>query len=107
KPAAMGRTRLDNRTGSGVDPGAALQLSVTIESGNQMEVIFLLGQAADVDKVRGLVDRYSSPEQVESALDATRRWWDARLSVLQVRTPLLSADMLLNRWLLYQTLSCR
>ncbi len=107
RPAAMGRSRLDNRTGAGLDPGAALQLSVTIEAGHQMEVIFLLGQTENVEAVRAIVGRYSSPEQVESALAATRQWWDVRLGVLQVRTPLLSADMLLNRWLLYQTLSCR
>ena len=107
KPAAMERTRLDNRIGAGLDPAAALQLSVTIEPGHQMEVIFLLGQAENVDAVRAIVGRYSSPEQVESALAATRQWWDSRLGALKVRTPLLSADLLLNRWLLYQTLSCR
>ena len=107
KPAAMGRTRLDNRTGVGLDPAAALQLSVTIEAGHQMEVVFLLGQAENVEAVRALVGRYSNPEQVEAALSATRQWWDTRLGVLKVRTPLLSADLLLNRWLLYQTLSCR
>jgi cyclic beta-1,2-glucan synthetase len=107
KPAAMERTRLDNRAGAGLDPAAALQLSVTIEPGHQMEVIFLLGQAENVEAVRAIVGRYSNPGQVESALAATRQWWDRRLGVLQVRTPLLSADLLLNRWLLYQTLSCR
>ncbi len=107
RPAAMDRTRLDNRTGAALDPAAALQLSVTIEPGNRMEVIFLLGQAENVDAVRAIVGRYASPEQVENALAATRQWWDSRLGVLTVRTPLLSADLLLNRWLLYQTLSCR
>ncbi len=107
KPAAMDRTRLDNRTGAGLDPAAALQLSVTIEPGNRMEVIFLLGQAQNVDAVRAIVGRYSSPEQVETALAATRQWWDSRLGALTVRTPLLSVDLMLNRWLLYQTLSCR
>ena len=72
-----------------------------------MEVIFLLGQADNLDAVRAVVGRYSSPEQVENALAATRQWWDSRLGVLKVHTPLLSADLLLNRWLLYQTLSCR
>jgi cellobiose phosphorylase len=107
KPAAMERTRLDNRGGSELDPAAALQLSATIEPGHQMEIIFLLGQAENVDAVRAIVGRYSSPEQVEGALAATRRFWDSRLGALTVRTPLLSADLLLNRWLLYQTLSCR
>jgi cyclic beta-1,2-glucan synthetase len=106
-PAAMGRARLDNRVGAELDPAAALQLSVIIEPGSQMEVVFLLGQAENVDTVRAIVNRYSTPEQVENALAATRQWWDTRLGVLNVRTPLLSADLMLNRWLLYQSLSCR
>ena len=107
KPFAMERTHLNNRVGAGMDPAAALQLSVTIDPGHQMEVTFLLGQADNVDAVRTIVSRYASPEQVENSLAATRRWWDFRLGALTVRTPLLSADLLLNRWLLYQTLSCR
>ncbi len=107
KPAAMERAVLDNRTGAALDPAAAFQLSFAIEPGNQMEVIFLLGQTENVEAVRAIVGRYSSPEQVEKALAATRQWWDSRLGTMQVHTPLLSADLLLNRWLLYQALSCR
>jgi cyclic beta-1,2-glucan synthetase len=57
--------------------------------------------------MRDLVGRYQSAEQVEHALATTQRWWDTKLGALQVRTPLLSTDFLLNRWLPYQTLSCR
>ena len=44
---------------------------------------------------------------VESALEQTKAWWDDRLGTIQVHTPELAADFLINRWLLYQTLGCR
>ncbi len=54
-----------------------------------------------------MLARYQNGEQVEHALAATHQWWDSTLGALQVHTPLLSTDLLLNRWLLYQALSCR
>ena len=107
RPEALGRARLDNRTGAGLDPAGALQLAVTLEQGQQIEVTFLLGQAESLHDVRELVTRYSTPQQVEQALAATREAWDQRLGRLQVHTPLLSVDCFLNRWLVYQSLSCR
>jgi cyclic beta-1,2-glucan synthetase len=106
-PAAMGRERLDNRTGVGLDPCFALQVEVFIDKGGQAEVVFLLGQAETSDACRAILARCGTAQQIEHALNATRRWWDTTLGVLQVRTPLLSADLMLNRWLLYQSLSCR
>ena len=36
-----------------------------------------------------------------------KAWWDDRLGTIQVHTPELAADFLINRWLLYQNLGCR
>jgi cyclic beta-1,2-glucan synthetase len=106
-PAALDLVTLDNRCGAGMDPAAALQVPAVIEPGQTVEIVFLLGEQTNVDAVRELVQRYSAGENVERALTATRKWWDEKLGSIQVRTPYLSTDFLLNRWLLYQSLCCR
>jgi cellobiose phosphorylase len=107
RPAALGRTGLSNRVGPGLDPCAALQLRVDIEPGDVAEVVFLLGDAGDEKAARELVRQFRDPAQVEESLRKARARWDEVLNAIQVETPEPSADLLLNRWLLYQTLGCR
>jgi cyclic beta-1,2-glucan synthetase len=106
-PAALGRARLDNRTWAGLDPAAALQVPVTIAEGGEVDVLFLLGQAENVEAVRALVGVMRPANRCRAPWNWTHQWWDSALGTLQVHTPLLSTDFLLNRWLLYQSLSCR
>ena len=52
----------------------------------------------------------SSHDFMKPGLDPTARvleLWDTRLSAVEVETPDAALNMLTNRWLLYQTLSCR
>ena len=44
---------------------------------------------------------------VDRALEATKQWWDNLLGTFSVHTPEYAANFLINRWLLYQSLSCR
>ena len=52
-PAALERVRLDNRSGTGADPCAAQQITVTLERGQQTEVVLLLGQAKTIERCQG------------------------------------------------------
>jgi cellobiose phosphorylase/uncharacterized membrane protein len=106
-PAAMQHEGLSGDTGAGSDPCAALQVVVEIDPGEIAEVTFLLGQADDEEKARAIVNRFRDPANFETAFQETVRWWDMLLSTIEVETPELSTNFLLNRWLLYQTLSCR
>jgi cyclic beta-1,2-glucan synthetase len=107
RPAAMSRRQLAGRTGAGLDPCAALQVVVELDPGEVAELVFLFGEAADATEARDLVRRYGDPEHAEAALHATSGWWDRYLDTVQVETPDLAVNHLLNRWLPYQTLSCR
>jgi cyclic beta-1,2-glucan synthetase len=106
-PAALERGEpLSGRVGAGLDPCGALQTTLALPPGARAEVVVFLGQAATREAAVALVSRYrgTDPDRV---LHAVKTRWDDVLSALQVKTPDRSFDLMLNRWLLYQTLACR
>ncbi len=107
RPAALLRQTLSCEAGAGLDPCAALQVVVQIDPGQEKEVTFLLGEAPDAAEAQRLVERFRDPVRVEQSFQETRSWWDHLLGAVQVETPDLATNFLLNRWLLYQALSCR
>ena len=107
RPQALERSGpLSGRVGAGLDPCAALQTSFELRPDARMEVVFLLGQAENTERVRELLGRYRAANLDQVFLEVTGRW-DALLGAVEVSTPEPAMDILLNRWLLYQTLACR
>jgi len=106
-PAAMERPRLSQLTGAGLDPCAALRVTLEMNPGEMCEITCMLGQSNSVSEARNLVLGFHGDRAVEDALEQTKKWWDDLLGTVEVHTPELAADLLINRWLQYQTLSCR
>ena len=106
-PAALASGEpLSNRTGAGFDPCGALRTRILLPSHGIVEILFLLGEAADADAARSLVQRYRECD-FDQIRAETAQMWDEVLGRIQVRTPDRAMDILLNGWLLYQTLACR
>ena len=107
RPAALGAEEpLSKHAGAGLDPCAALQCSVKIDPDASIEVVFFLGQGADAADAQALVTRYRTLD-LDQVLRAVVEYWDGALSTVQVKTPDRDMDIILNRWMLYQTLACR
>jgi cyclic beta-1,2-glucan synthetase len=106
-PVAMQLTGLSQRTGAGLDPCAVLRVTLEMTPGERRDMACMLGQAASVAEARKLVLCYRADQALEEAFDQSRAWWNSLLGTIEVQTPELAADLLINRWLQYQSLSCR
>ncbi|HEU4766258.1 MAG TPA: glucoamylase family protein [Pyrinomonadaceae bacterium] len=106
-PAALKRAGLAGRDGAGLDPCAAIQVGVELPPQSTREVIFLLGEAESKEAAQALVTQFRQFGTVNAAFERVLGHWDEILSTVEVRTPDPALDIMLNRWLLYQTLSCR
>jgi cyclic beta-1,2-glucan synthetase len=106
-PAAMKRVELARRAGAELDPCGALQVHLVLAPGETQDVICLLGQTGNESEAALLARDLRESISVDQALEITREYWDQMLDAVQVQTPVQSINFLLNRWLLYQSLSCR
>ena len=106
-PAGMHDVELAARHGAGLDPCVALRVEIELGPGQHADVVALLGETETAEDARRLVRTYRDAPALEEALGRTRGWWDARLGAVEVDLPEPTANVLVNRWLLYQTVSCR
>src|SRR3990172_8776419 len=118
-PAAVEAGRLSGSIASGWQPIGALQTRLQLEPGESHTLVFLLGyqeNPAD-DKVDppdsqvlnkrsavAMIERFRRPEAVRAAFTALQEHWDGLLGMLQVNTPDLHTNRMVNIWNAYQTM---
>lgn len=97
---------LNARGGSGLDSCAAIAGEFSLPASESVSFTFMLGHADDPEAAMQMARRWQQRSGAE-ALSQARAFWDELLGRLQVRTPDPLFDAMVNRWLMYQTLSCR
>jgi len=116
-PAAVERGESFDSVAYGWAPLGSHHVKLTLEPGKTRQVIFLLGyhenpqdhkfdppgsQTIDKQTVRPVIARYLDKDNVEAAFDALRAYWDGLLGVLQVETPDVHTNRMVNVWNAYQ-----
>jgi len=97
---------LPGLVGAGVNPCAALQTIITLAPGEETDIVFLLGQGQNVEQARKLIAQYRTAD-LDGVLEDVKQSWRSVTDAIQVRTPDRAMDIMLNGWLLYQSLSSR
>ena len=107
QPAALAHDTLDGRVGVGLDPCAALQWAIQLAPGESREMSVLLGASRSEAIAARLLEALRPRTAARASVSQTVAEWDTRLGVICVKTPDASFDAMLNKWSLYQALSCR
>ena len=115
EPLGVERGTLSNSFAHGWSPHGAHHIRLTLEPGEEKEVIFLLGywqNARDakfeptglISKagVRPVIERWLDPQTVRGALAELRDYWDDVLGVLAVASPDDDTNRMVNIWNAYQ-----
>jgi len=115
QPLGVERGQLSNSFAHGWSPHGAHHVRLTLEPGEEKEVIFLLGYWQNprdekfeptglINKagVRPVIDRWLDPQIVRGALAELRAYWDDLLGVLTVAAPDDDTNRMVNIWNAYQ-----
>jgi cyclic beta-1,2-glucan synthetase len=106
-PATLvGKAALTGKTGAGFDPCSALQCVIELGVGEAIEIVSFLGQSESAAAAQALLARYRIADLDQLLAEVTEHW-EELLGSVQVKTPNRAMDIMLNGWLLYQTLACR
>ena len=106
-PAALGRWGLGGSGTAGQDACAAYQVHIDLKPGETAQVVFILGEAADEDAAIALAREWRTGERAHLAETAQIEHWNDLLGRVTVETPDPAFDLMINRWLIYQSLSSR
>ncbi|MBV8351572.1 MAG: hypothetical protein JOZ21_04790 [Verrucomicrobia bacterium] len=106
-PEALKRERLSGKTGVGLDPCGAIQVTLDLADGEEKETRFCLGAGRDLAHAQNLIERYREAGAAQAALEGVWQYWNQTLGTIQVETPDASVNLMTNGWLLYQILSGR
>ena len=78
-----------------------------IESGEEREIAFYLGQTLNNEILKDYIIRYYRLNYAKVQLAKVKKYWEDITNTIEVKTPDSSMDLLINGWLVYQTLCCR
>ena len=106
-PLGLNLGNFSNKSGLGKDNIVVIQLEVNLKPNEEKSISIILGSTAQKEVAKDVAYKYYKILNCNNELENVKNYWKEILNVIQVNTPCESTNILLNGWLIYQTLSSR
>jgi len=106
-PDALHHMRLDNDIGIGKKSCMAIELEIEIESFSEKKISIVLGADENMMVAKDTAYKYSKIQNCNMELGKIKTYWSDLLGRIQVKTPYESLNVMINGWIMYQTISSR
>lgn len=100
-------TTLNNKSGFGMNSCLGVEFILKFDKFENKEFYILLGEENNKNNIISIKDKYDEEKTVENELVKTKTKWKDILDIIKVKTPIESLNIMMNGWLVYQTLASR
>lgn len=106
-PIGLDQLELSRENSFGKDGIVAISMNVSIEAFSTKEIVLMLGSANNKEECQDLAYKYSNISNCKNEYLNVKRYWSELINRVQVNTPMESTNILLNGWLIYQSICSR
>jgi cyclic beta-1,2-glucan synthetase len=107
KGGAKSIVKLSGKTGAGFDSCGVIKVMIQIEPNQKKQISLFMGEADSFELMKFKVEKAKETSLARSEAARTKALFKEITSSIQIQTPLRSFDIMVNGWLLYQTVACR
>lgn len=98
---------LDNHSGLGKESCIGFEINLEIGKFEDKKFSILIGEENNAQKIKEVAQKYQKEYDVEVKLENVKSKWNNILNIINVKTPSESLNILMNGWLVYQTIASR
>jgi cyclic beta-1,2-glucan synthetase len=106
-PDGLNQIELNRENSYGEDGIVAISMEVKVDAMSSKDVSIIIGADEEIGKCQDVAYKYSNINNCREELAKTKRHWENIVNRVQVETPMESTNLLLNGWLIYQTIVSR
>ncbi|MEF2245990.1 GH36-type glycosyl hydrolase domain-containing protein [Paenibacillus sp. IITD108] len=107
QPDGMRRKQLSGTVGALSNSCGTMQLKLSLQPGEERDVYILLGCTDSGQSASQLAIRYRDSDVCREQYEAVLAYWNNIKGTISVSTPSQELDIMINHWLMYQTIACR